>query len=433
MNKLYSAESESELLGAMLKDSEVIPEVIEMLTVDDFFVAKNKLIFSNISKLYKGLKTVDAITVYESMTGSEVTLTEILELSKISASPTAYQTYSTVIKDFSNKRRLKALCEKTLTEIDNRTADKTASLLSSEIYKLSEDRIKQTTKSDLDLMSEVIKYIADAKETKGQSVGMRTGWKMLDTATNGFEKGSLNFIAARPAMGKTSVMLALTERFAIGKYNCLIFEQEMSETSLALRRLAAKSNTSFQKIKKGLITDEEFAVLVNKADILAENNRIFTDCSSAVTLTEIRNRVRKVKQQNGLDIVFVDHIGLMKSEEKAENRTREISVFSKGLKAIAKEYDVAMIVLTQLNRSVEQRANKRPMLSEIMDSDSASQDADIVIGLYRENYYDQEKTDTTKSEVEELELILLKNRDGASGTIVMNFDTRTQLISEPYR
>ena len=433
MNKLYSAESESELLGAMLKDSEVIPEVIEMLTVDDFFVGKNKLIYSNISKLYKGLKTVDAITVYESMTGSEVTLTEILELSKISASPTAYQTYSTVIKDFSNKRKLKALCEKTLTEIDNRTADKTASLLSSEIYKLSEDRIKQTTKSDLDLMSEVIKYIADAKETKGQSVGMRTGWKMLDTATNGFEKGSLNFIAARPAMGKTSVMLALTERFAIGKYNCLIFEQEMSETSLALRRLAAKSNTSFQKIKKGLITDEEFAVLVNKADILAENNRIFTDCSSAVTLTEIRNRVRKVKQQNGLDIVFVDHIGLMKSEEKAENRTREISVFSKGLKAIAKEYDVAMIVLTQLNRSVEQRANKRPMLSEIMDSDSASQDADIVIGLYRENYYDQEKTDTTKNEVEELELILLKNRDGASGTIVMNFDTRTQLISEPYR
>ena len=112
MNKLYSAESESELLGAMLKDSEVIPEVIEMLTVDDFFVGKNKLIYSNISKLYKGLKTVDAITVYESMTGSEVTLTEILELSKISASPTAYQTYSTVIKDFSNKRKLKALCEK---------------------------------------------------------------------------------------------------------------------------------------------------------------------------------------------------------------------------------------------------------------------------------------------------------------------------------
>lgn len=432
MNKLYSAESESELLGAMLKDSEVIPEVIEMLSVDDFFVAKNKLIFSNISKLYKGLKTVDAITVYESMTGSEVTLTEILELSKISASPTAYQTYSTVIKDFSNKRKLKALCEKTLTEIDNRTADKTASLLSSEIYKLAEDKIKQTTKTDEELMLDVMQYIAKAKETKGESVGLKTGWKMLDTATNGFEKGTLNFIAARPAVGKTSVMLAIAERFAANNYKCLILEQEMTETSLALRRLAAKSNTSFQKIKKGNITDEEFADILNKADILSANNRIFTDCTSAITLTEVRNRVRKIKQTHGLDIVFLDHIGLMKSEEKAESRTREISVFAKGLKSIAMEYDVVVIALAQLNREVERRAVKRPMLSDLNESGSLEQDSDVVIGLYREDYYDQDKKTTTQRTSEDLELIILKNRDGASGSITMNFDTRTQRITEPF-
>ena len=255
---------------------------------------------------------------------------------------------------------------------------------------------------------------------------------MLDTATNGFEKGTLNFIAARPAVGKTSVMLAIAERFAANNYKCLILEQEMTETSLALRRLAAKSNTSFQKIKKGNITDEEFADILNKADILSANNRIFTDCTSAITLTEVRNRVRKIKQTHGLDIVFLDHIGLMKSEEKAESRTREISVFAKGLKSIAMEYDVVVIALAQLNREVERRAIKRPMLSDLNESGSLEQDSDVVIGLYREDYYDQDKKTTTQRTSEDLELIILKNRDGASGSITMNFDTRTQRITEPF-
>ena len=431
MNELYSNESEVELLGAMLKDNEVIPEVIETLSVDDFYVPKNKLIYSKATALYKESKAVDAITVYEAMSSTEVSLSDLLALSKISASPNAHQTYSMIVKDFSNKRKLRDLCERTLAEIATRPADKTASLLSGEIYKMSEEKIKQTTKSDMELMTEAMEYIAKAKETKGQSVGMRTGWKMLDMATNGIEKGSLNIIAARPAAGKTSVMLALAERFASKGYKCLIFEQEMTETSLALRRLAAKSNTSFQKIKKGSITDEEFAVILHKADMLAENNRIFTDCSPAISLTEIRNRVRKIKQTHGLDIVFVDHIGLMKSEEKAESRTREISIFSKGLKAIAAEYQVAMIVLSQLNREVEKRLSKRPMLSDLSESGSLEQDSDIVIGLYRESYYDQEKKDIQQKGVEEMEFILLKNRDGASGTITMHFDARTQLITEP--
>ena len=433
MNELYSLESEQELLGAMLKDNEVIPEVIESIDMDDFYIGRHKLIYSKVSALYKSSQAVNAVTVFEALNGAEVSLTELLDLGKMSASPMAFRTYATIVKDFSNKRKLKALCEKTVAEIESRPADKTASLLSGEIYKLSEERIKQTTKSDMDLMTNVIGYISNAKETKGESVGMRTGWKHLDMATNGFEKGSLNFIAARPAMGKTSVMLALAERFAGNGYTCLIFEQEMTETSLALRRLSARANISFQKIKKGLITDEEFAVLVNKADILAANNRIFTDCSSSITLTEVRNRVRKIKQQYGLDIIFLDHIGLMKSEEKSESRTLEISKFAKGLKSIAAEYDVAVICLAQLNREVERRGNKRPMLSDLNESGSLEQDADVVIGLYREAYYDQDEKDPTKGSLETLELILLKNRDGASGVVKMNFDTRTQLISEPYK
>ena len=222
MNELYSNESEVELLGAMLKDNEVIPEVVEALAVDDFYVPKNKLIYSKIMALYKASQAVDAITVYETLNGAEVTLSELLALSKVSASANAHQTYSTIIKDFSNKRKIRDLCERTIAEIEARPADKTASLLSGEIYKLSEDRIKQTTKEDKDLMMDAMEYIAKAKETKGESVGLKTGWKRLDMATNGFERGSLNLIAARPGLGKSAVMLAMAERFAAKGYKVFI-------------------------------------------------------------------------------------------------------------------------------------------------------------------------------------------------------------------
>lgn len=428
---LYSNEAEVEILSACMSDKEVLAEITEQMTPEDFFVPTNTLIYSKIVALYSHSKDVSAISIYETMANNKdsVSLHDLLQISSSTASPKAYQTYVDIIKDFSNKRKIQTVCRDVMRDIETKPSKKLLEEMGGEIFTIGDKKSKQSVVNDETLMGKTLTYVQTALNTKGEGVGMRTGWKTFDTAIGGFERGNMVVIAGRTSMGKTAFTLQLMEKLALKNYRSLLFELEMTEIELGLRRLASNSNLNMLKIRAGNIGEEEILKLMAEADRSAREDKILTDTTASISLLEIRNRVRRAKASpEGLDFVIVDHIGLMKGE-KGENRNLEISSITAGLKALAKEYDITVVVLWQLSRDIERRTDKRPTLSDLRDSGAGEQDSDIVIFMYRDAYYSRDQ-EIKEQDLQELEVIIGKNRNGKTGTILFDYSMKTQRIWE---
>lgn len=428
MDTYFSIEVEKELIGSMLRDNSIVPDVAENVAIDDFYLAKHKLIYSKILALYKNSKDINPVTLYEAMQGTNEPLSEVLQYGDIVASTAAYRSYIGIVKDYKKKRDIAEFCNNALAQLASTPSTKVATELTEQLFDLNKEKSQQTVLDASGLMLTTLQYAEESLRTGGASVGMKTGWDRFDYATNGFAKGDLIILGGRPSMGKTAFVLEIMQRLASKGHGCVLFEQEMSAEKLGIRVLSSNTGVKAQRIYKGTIEDEDLHAMMIEADRLSKQDRIFIDPTPRVSLLHIRNKVRQLKIQKNIDVVIVDHIGLMEPSDSNKNTNAQISEISMGLKAIAKEYDVAVIVLSQLSREVERRVDKRPLLSDLRDSGSLEQDADMVFLIYRDSYYNPEAP--VRNGVHEVEIDIAKSRDGKVGMMPFDFNMDTQRFKE---
>ena len=413
----HSTESEQSVLGAMLMDSQAIATATEVISGEDFYNKQYGIIFDAMVELHNSGRPVDLVTLQNLLKEKDVppevsSLTYVKEF--LDTVPT-----SANIKYYANIVREKAVLRRLIHTTDN---------ISSECYSGKEklddildmtekkifDVVQKRGSSDFVPIEQVVLTSLDeiekAGKMKGAVTGVPSGFTDLDYRTAGFHGSELILIAARPAMGKTAFALNIALNAVIRENKKVaLFDFEMSKESLVNRLLAMESKVNAQKIRTGDLTPTEWAALSAGAAEVAKSNLVIDDDAS-VTPAELRSKCRKLKLEKGLDMIIIDYLQLMTTGK--ENRQQEVSDISRSLKLLARELNVPVIALSQLSRKVEERNDKRPMLSDLRESGAIEQDADVVMFLFREGYY---KPDSENANV--TEVIIAKQRNGPTGTV----------------
>lgn len=413
----HSNEAEESVLGALLLDKDAVIAVAEFLTADDFYDERHKDIYEAIIALYEERVPVDVLTVTEKLkkqkdlkkVGGASYLTDIAN--KV---PTAahVEHYGKIVKDLAIKRALMRAASK-LVEFSMDEGMTSADLMDraeSEVFSLSQKNVKKAFTSVRDTLAESFDRLDELHKQEGGLRGIATGFSELDNATAGFQKSNLIILAARPGVGKTTLAMNIAQFAAVtNKKNVGFFSLEMSKEELVDRLLVNEADIDAWRLKTGKLTEEDFTKLSNAMGVLAEAP-IFIDDTPALSILEMRTKARRLQVEHGLDLVIVDYLQLARSRN-LENRVQEVSEISQGLKNLARELKIPVIALSQLSRGVESRNVKKPQLSDLRESGSIEQDADIVMFLWRE---DDEK-------VENMMLDIAKHRNGALHSIPLFF------------
>lgn len=424
----YSVEAEESLLGNILVFKEAIKECVEAgITSDDFYIDKNRKIYNIMSSMYDNHENVDTVSLsaklkdfdyFDKVGGIEY----LLKLTDSTINRVYTKEYIRIIKNKSLARQIIKAGE----DIANDAYDGKTSL--DDILEGAEKKILDITRSRTDgefkssgeVFDSAIKKI-EAIEAAGSTItGVRTRYTALDSMTAGLQRSDLILLAARPSMGKSALALNIALNSAmVSQGACAIFSLEMPAEQLANRMLSAKAKVDGQKIRKATLSETEWAKVTEAAQEL-KSQKIFFDDTPGVKISDMYAKCRKLKQDYGLYLVIIDYIQLIQTNGHSENRQQEVSDISRRLKAMARELDVPVIALSQLSRGVESRTDKRPMLSDLRESGSLEQDADLVMFIYRDDYYkhDEERND----EREDVELILAKHRNGPIGTVKLAFE-----------
>lgn len=422
--------AECEILSQIMQENDLIFKANEILEPVDFSHAQTRAIYEQALIYSRNRMAISAVSLHDAFKGSEITLSKLMEIQTIAATTKDIHTYISIVKENSRKRKLSMLLHRAAEELKSSSAKEVSHGLMSEIYKVGESITAGNLLDDSEAMTNAIDFIDKAIQSNGETIGMRSGWTILDAALKGFHSGDLVIIGARPSMGKTVFALNLAERLA-ERYRVAIFELEMSHEKLELRRLAAKSNIKLNKLYQAhTLSQSELSIVMRNANLLHERNTIITDTTPRIRIEDIRARLHYFKTTRGVDLVIIDHIGLMKMDRRFTNRNEGIGDLTAKLKELAKEFNVCIIVLSQLSRELERRDNRRPMLSDLRDSGSLEQDADVVLLLYREGYYESAKENLP--EVENLEVNVAKNRDGNTGKINLGINLQKQIVEEYY-
>ncbi len=427
--KHYNIEAEKELLSRIFRDPDIFISLVDSLDPTDFHDSTNQIIYSSMVSTMREGKAISPTSIYDKLRGSDISISLLMEISGLAAATSDYTTYRDIVKEHSEKRKLLRLLRGAAKDLESKSHEEVILKLNSSLYKTSQQHIKGDIQSDAAVMEEALNSIEQAMKTNNESNGMRTGIRTLDTGIKGFRKGDLILIAARPSMGKTLMMLNVAERLAV-KYKIAIFELEMTATKLAYRRLAAKATIPMNRIyDPQTMSEGEWQALTHSISSIASKDRMIIDTTPRLSIEHLRNKVHYIKSTRGLDAIFVDHIGLMPIRKGIASRNEGLGEITASLKAIAKEFDISVICLSQLNRAVEARSDKRPMLVDLRDSGSLEQDSDLVMMLYRDGYYSRDK-DEDIPDSEPLEIIIAKNRDGATGTITLKARLAYQSLSD---
>ena len=412
-------QAEQSVLGGMLLSKDAIADVVEVLRERDFYRPAHELIFNAIIDLYSRGEPADAITVAAELTKSG----EIARAggapylhTLISSVPTAANAsyYAKIVLEHAIMRRLVEAGTKIvqLGYSKEGEVDDVVNSAQSEIYAVTEHR----TSEDYIQLSELLPQALDEIEAISSGVkgeGVKSGFKDLDNLTNGFHAGNMIVLAARPAVGKSTLGLDIARAASIRDGNTsVIFSLEMSRSEITMRMLSAEARVPLNNIRSGNLTDDEWGRLAKRMGEIS-NAPLFIDDSPNLSLMEIRAKARRLKQRHDLKLIIIDYLQLMTSGKRVENRQQEVSEFSRNLKLLAKELDVPVIAISQLNRSPEQRADKKPMLSDLRESGSIEQDADVVILLHREDLYSDNRSG-------EADLHVAKHRNGPTKTITVS-------------
>nr|WP_330408016.1 replicative DNA helicase [Vallitalea guaymasensis] len=415
----YSLEAEQSVIGSMILDREAIATGSESLMPDDFYQPDLKVIFEAIIDLYNKNKAVDLVTL-ENKLKDEGVLDQIGGINYLSKLAVAVPT-SAHIKNYAQIVKEKAVLRKlikTSREIIDESYDgknKLEDVLNGaeeKIFNIMQDRRTEEFSSIKDLVVPTLNKIETIHKNQGKVTGIPTGFIDLDYKTAGLQPSDLVLIAARPSMGKTAIALNMAQHAAI-KENAAtaIFSLEMSKEQLVNRLLCSEAMVDAQKVRTGDLEDEDWAKIASGSSVLS-NAPIYIDDTPGITVSEMKAKCRKLKLEKGLDLILIDYLQLMSGNGKTESRQQEISEISRSLKALAREMEAPVVALSQLSRACESRADHRPMLSDLRESGAIEQDADVVMFLYRDEYYNPESEAKNQGE-----LIIAKQRNGPTGTI----------------
>lgn len=416
----HNDEAERSVLGAAMLDKEALFDVVELLHAEDFYNESHKEIFRAIADLYRKSAPVDVLTVAEElkkrnsleMTGGRA---YIAALSADVPSTSNAAEYAKIVSGKATLRNLISTADDIMQKSyeENMDTNVILDMAEREIFEIAQKGQKSDFTHIKDVLLENINIIDQMSQMEGNLTGITTGFRDLDQLTSGLHRSDLIILAARPAMGKTAFALSVAQQAAIkGNASVMIFSMEMSKEQLGQRLLSMESRIDMQALKTGKLERRDWDQINMALDVLSRAN-INIDDTPGISIMEMKNKCRRLKAEKGLDLVVIDYLQLMSMEgKKSESRTQEISTLSRNLKLLARELDCPVIVLSQLSRAPEQRPNHRPMLSDLRESGSIEQDADIVIFLYRDEYYNE---DTDKPG--ECEVIVAKHRSGPTGTV----------------
>ena len=414
-----NVEAEQSVIGAMLMDRDAITIASEILTVDDFYQNQYGILFEAMVELYTENVPVDLITLQNRLKEKDVP-PEISSLEfvrdMITKVPTSVNvgTYAKIVSEKAALRRLIRVNEEIASACyaGKDSVEEIMEDTEKKIFQVLQRKTNDEFVPIKDVVLNALDKIEAASRMKGSVTGMPTGFIDLDYKTSGFQPSDLILIAARPSMGKTAFVLNIAEYMAFRSNETVaIFSLEMSKEQLVNRLFALESRVDSQILRTGNLSDNDWSSLIEAAGVIGRSNLIIDD-TPGISVSELRSKCRKYKLEHNLGIIMIDYLQLMQGSRKSESRQQEISDISRSLKEIARELQVPVVALSQLSRAVEQRPDHRPMLSDLRESGAIEQDADVVMFLYRDDYYNH---DTEKKDV--AEVIIAKQRNGPIGTV----------------
>ncbi|QSO55242.1 replicative DNA helicase [Alicyclobacillus curvatus] len=418
-------EAEQAVLGAMLISQDAVSEAVELLQSDDFYRNAHQMVFEAMQGLFEQGQPVDVITVTAALQAREGALEAVGGASYVAtlaaSMPTALHVvhYSNIVREKAVLRRIIA----TATDLANQGyqgEDSSTDILADaerKILSLSQNQRVRDFTHISEVLENTFERIEQLYASEGKLTGVPTGYSELDRMTSGFQRSDLIIVAARPSVGKTAFALNIAQNVAVrAGLPVAIFSLEMSKDQLVQRMLCAEAYIDGHKMRNGTLDDDDWPKLSMGVSTLS-NSPIYIDDAPGITVPEMRAKLRRLKSEVGLGFVCIDYLQLIHGRRNSgENRQQEISEISRSLKQLARELEVPVVALAQLSRGVEQRQDKRPMLSDIRESGSIEQDADIVAFLYRDDYYDPE---SERKNI--IEIIIAKQRNGPTGKVDLVF------------
>ena len=416
-----SLEAEQSVVGSMIMDKQAIITAGEMLVADDFYHNQYGVMFQTMVDMNNEGRPVDIVTLQERLKEKNVSA-EVYSLEFIrdllAAVPTSanIRQYAGIVKDKSILRNIIRVNDSIANDCYAGT-QKTEDILADtekKIFDLVKNKGNHEYKPIDKVVLEALDKISTAAKNRGVVTGVPTGFKDLDSYLSGLQPSDFVLVAARPSMGKTAFVLNVAENVAIKQgITTAVFSLEMSNVQLVNRMLSLESSVDADKLRKGRLDSNDWGKLIEGADGIAKSKLIIDD-TPGITISELRSKCRKYKMENNLGLIIIDYLQLMSGNGRTESRQQEISDISRSLKALARELDVPVVTLSQLSRAVEQRPDHRPMLSDLRESGAIEQDADVVMFLYRDDYYNK---DTELKGI--AEIIIAKQRNGPIGTVKM--------------
>jgi replicative DNA helicase len=421
-----NAEAEAMLLASLMAADTYVAEALSIVDPDDFYREGHRAVVRAIGDLFQTGEPVEPITVIEQLTkngeldtaGGRMAVLDLMDTPFIAAS---YRTYAEMVRDAATQRRLLQVGQKIEKMVVQREGETTAMLQDAEtlVYDLSQKGVRGDFTRAGDLVIKGIERLTTAVEQGDGITGVGTGFTDLDRIVGGLQAGNMIVVAARPSMGKTALALGVAEHAALSQGKSVaVFSLEMSGDELIQRLLSSTAIVDAGRIRSGRLAPEDWSRIGRAADRLS-GARLFIDDSEGVTVGEMRTKTRRLKSRDGLDLLIVDYIQLMEGNRgrREENRVQEISHISRSLKMLARDLEVPIICVSQLNRAPDARNDKRPMLSDLRESGAIEQDADLVLMIYRDDYYNPE----TSEDKGLAEVLVAKNRHGPTDRVKLTF------------
>ena len=415
----HSIEAEQSVLGSMMIDREAIVVASEIVTGDDFYNKQYGIVFETMVELHEAGRPVDMVTLQDKLKEKDVSAeVSSLEFVRdiITAVPTSanIRHYANIVAEKSILRKMIRLNE----EIENLcySGKESMEFILEDAEKRIFDLVQKRNSGEFvpirQIVMNALKKIEAASKTTGRVTGIATGFLDLDFKTSGMQPADLVLIAARPSMGKTAFVLNIAQHVAFRLNETVaIFSLEMSKEQLVNRMFSLESNVDAQNLRNGTLSDVEWEKLIESAGVIGKSNLIIDD-TAGISISELRSKCRKFKLEHNLKMIIIDYLQLMSGSGRSESRQQEISEISRSLKSLARELNVPVLALSQLSRAVEQRPDKRPMMSDLRESGAIEQDADVIMFIYRDDYYNK---DSDKKGISEI--IIGKQRNGPIGTV----------------
>lgn len=435
----HAVEAERAFLGSLFFGQDIITDLEPTLKPEDFYRPEHRSIFKAALSLYEKQTPVDVIALSEELKriGAQVDQATLLDVSCSAGTSANFRNLAQIIRDKSLRRRILTVTEEIRNTAQDEQLGASEALDRAEglIHRLGDENLSETSQELYQLSKKALDKIESLQKSKKGIIGIDTGYGELNHLTAGLQPKDLIIIAGRPSMGKTAFALNLAINTARSGLGALIFSLEMSNESLVFRILSAASRVDLGRMRTGELNNKDYAALIKGAEF-AKRSNIICDETSSLTTLELRARARRVVKKYKIGLIVVDYLQLMRGDSsKWENREREIGEISRGLKALAKELNVPVVALSQLNRNLESRDDKRPKLSDLRESGSIEQDADLVMFIYRDEVYNKESPDKGIAEI-----IIGKQRNGPIGNARLRFfnqfnlfENLSEVYQEPWR